>query len=128
MKILNANLFNGKHFILTPFKRAENCLSIGRGLTSIKIIKHDHLKVSQKLQIWERIKMKILKTNFLRETLYSENCFSIHLSNVLTDHFSNSLSEKTTNDVPMKFYSVISRRLFIGRRYQTVEFTEKSFL
>ena len=55
-------------------------------------------------------------------------CTKIHLSNVLTDHFSNSLSEKTTNDIHMKFYSFISRRLFIGCRYQIVEFTKKTFI
>ena len=53
---------------------------------------------------------------------------ALNLSNVLTDDFSNSLSEKTTNDIPMKFYSVISRRLFIGYRYQIVEFTSKSIM
>ena len=36
----------------------------GRGQTSLKMIKHDFLKIWEKLQIWEALKAKIFNAKF----------------------------------------------------------------
>ena len=74
--------------------RLEHSISVyyGRRQTSIKMIKHDILKIWQNLQIRERIKMKILNTTFygkhfiLTPFKRTEICFSIHCLICATDH------------------------------------------
>ena len=45
-------------------------MTVYKGQTSIKMIKHDFLKIWQKLTIWERIKMKISNAKFFTENTF----------------------------------------------------------
>ena len=66
-RILIEGTFRVMRITLSKNLRSLCTIDMAVAQTSIKMIKHDFLKFWQKLQIWERIKMKIIKAIFLKK-------------------------------------------------------------